>query len=168
MVEDNDKNLWLTTPSGIYRINNNRNEVSKFSKEFGINPQSLNGVSPYKANDGQLFFGTVNGYYSFYPDKISSNEKPPEIVLTDLRIADRSVKPGSGSALKEDLLQAKQIELSHDQNVFLSYLMLSTTAIPMQTKPCTCSKIMIRAGALQVQSILRITTTFRPVIILFA
>ena len=28
------------------------------------------------------------------------------------------VKPGTGSPLKEDLLQAKQIELSHDQDVF--------------------------------------------------
>ena len=34
MVEDNDKNLWISSPTGIYRINNNRNEVSKFSKEF--------------------------------------------------------------------------------------------------------------------------------------
>ena len=118
MVEDNDKNLWITTTTGIYRINNNRNEVSKFSKEFGINPASLYGVLPYKANDGQLFFGNTNGYYSLYPDKISSNAKPPEIVFTDFRIADQPVKPGSGSALKEDLLQAKQIELSHDQNVF--------------------------------------------------
>jgi len=119
MVEDNDKNLWITTTTtGIYRINNNRNEVSKFSKEFGVNPASLNGISPYKANDGQLFFGSVNGYYSLYPDKVSGNTKPPEIVLTDFRIAGKQVKPGSGSILKEDLLQAKQIELSHDQNVF--------------------------------------------------
>ena len=118
MVEDNAKNLWITTPAGIYRINNKRNEISKFSKEFGINPANLNGISPYKANDGQLFFGNATGYYSLYPDKISSNAKPPEIVLTDFRIADQPVKTGSGAALKEDLLQAKQIELGYDQNVF--------------------------------------------------
>ena len=118
MVEDNDKNLWITSATGIYRINNNRNEVSKFNKEFGINPASLNFLSPYKANDGQLFFGSTTGYYSLYPDKVSGNTKPPEIVFTDFRIAGKQIKPGSGSILKEDLLQAKQIELSHDQNVF--------------------------------------------------
>ncbi len=118
MVEDKAKNLWITTPTGIYRISSNRNEVSKFSKEFGINPANLNGISPYKANDGQLFFGSATGYYSLYPDKISSNAKPPEIVLTYFRIADQEVKPGISSPLKEDLLQATQIKLMHDQNVF--------------------------------------------------
>ena len=118
MVEDNDKYLWITTPTGIYRINDKRNEVSKFGKEFGINPAMLNGIAPYKANDGQLFFGSTTGYYSLYPDKISSNAKPPEIVFSYFRIADQPVKPGSGSPLKEDLLMAKQIELSHGQNVF--------------------------------------------------
>ncbi len=118
MVEDNNKNLWIASPAGISRINTNLNEVSKFAKGFGINGASLGYKSAYKANDGQLIFGNPNGYYSFYPDKISSNAKPPEIVLTDFRIADRSVKSGSGSALKEDLLQAKKIELSYDQDVF--------------------------------------------------
>jgi signal transduction histidine kinase/ligand-binding sensor domain-containing protein len=118
MVEDNAKNLWITTVTGIYRISSNRNEVSKFSKEFGVTQASLNGISPYKASDGQLFFGSTTGYYSLYPDKISSNAKPPEIVLTYFRIADQEVKPGTSSPLKEDLLQAKQIKLSHDQNVF--------------------------------------------------
>jgi signal transduction histidine kinase/ligand-binding sensor domain-containing protein len=118
MVEDNDKNLWITATTGIYRINNNRNEVSKFGKGFGISPASLYGISPYKASDGELFFGSNNGYYSLYPEKISAYTKPPEIVLTDLRIAGKPAKPGTSSPLKEDLLRAKQIELNHDQDVF--------------------------------------------------
>ncbi|MEP6597251.1 MAG: two-component regulator propeller domain-containing protein, partial [Ginsengibacter sp.] len=117
MVEDNSKNLWILSPSGIYKINN-RDEVSKFSKSFGINGSGLNYISAHKANDGQLIFGNSNGYYSFYPDKISSNTKPPQIVLTDFRLGDQQVKPGSGSALPEDLLQAKQIVLSYNQDIF--------------------------------------------------
>ena len=73
---------------------------------------------PYRGNEGELFFGSNNGYYSLYPDKISAHTKPPEIVLTDFRIAGKPAKPGTSSPLKEDLLQAKEIELSHDQDIF--------------------------------------------------
>lgn len=115
MVEDNEKNLWTASTSAIYRINS---EVSKFSKGFGIRDGSLIPISAYKANDGQLIFGNQTGYYSVYPDKISGNPAPPEINLLEFRIAGRPILPGSSTALKGDLLHAKEIELNHDQDVF--------------------------------------------------
>src|SRR4030095_8332825 len=118
IVEDNNKNLWVSSTSGIYRIINDKNETSRFSKGFGVNAGSMFFLSAFKAYDGQLIFGNTQGYYSIYPDKISSNAKPPEICLTEFRITDPPVKPGAGGPLKEDLLRAKQIVLGFNQDVF--------------------------------------------------
>jgi hypothetical protein len=118
MLEDNNKNLWIVSNNGIYRINTRLNEVSKFGKDFGINSNSLNYKAAFKNADGELFFGTTTGYYSFHPDKISSNPNPPEINLTAFRIGDQQVKAGKGNALEEDLLLAKQIKLGYNQDVF--------------------------------------------------
>ena len=117
IVEANDKSIWITSPSTIYRINKERNKVSRFSSGFGVNG-NINNVAAFKSQDGKLIFGDRTGYYSLNPDQISSNTKPPEIVLTEFRISDRLLKPGAGSPLKEDLLLVKQIELSYDQDVF--------------------------------------------------
>ncbi len=117
IVEANDKSLWITSLSAIYRINKQRNGVSRFGKGFGVQGV-LNYVASYKMQDGQLIFGDGTGYYSLYPGQINRNTKPPEIGLTDFRIAGLMIKSGTGSPLVEDLLQAKKIELNYDQNVF--------------------------------------------------
>ena len=49
----------MLSSTGIYRINTNRNEVSKFSKGFGVNPGLVYIIAAYKANDGQLIFGNA-------------------------------------------------------------------------------------------------------------
>jgi signal transduction histidine kinase/ligand-binding sensor domain-containing protein len=115
MVEDNNKNLWVSAQSAIYRINN---DVFRFSRDFGIRDANLVPLSAHKASDGQLIFGHGTGYYSVYPEKISGNPIPPEINLSEFRIAGRPVYEGTSTALKEDLMHAKEIQLSHDQDVF--------------------------------------------------
>jgi signal transduction histidine kinase/ligand-binding sensor domain-containing protein len=117
IVESNDKSLWITSPAVIYKINKERNVVSRFGKGFGV-IGNIGYATSFKTPDGMLIFGNGTGYYSLYPDQISSNAKPPEIALTEFRIADRIIKPEAGGPFGEDLLQAKQIELNHDQDVF--------------------------------------------------
>ncbi|MBZ5859593.1 sensor histidine kinase [Flavihumibacter profundi] len=108
LAEDNEKNLWITSNNYLYRLNKDRNEVSRFGKEFGIGPAGFSGLKPFKAGDGQLLFGTEHGHFAVYPEKISGNTRPPEIVVTEFRIA--------GRPAKKDLLSAKEIELDFNQD----------------------------------------------------
>jgi ligand-binding sensor domain-containing protein/signal transduction histidine kinase len=118
IAEDNNKNLWVISPAGICRISSNRYEVSRFGKGFGINAQFLFYLGAFKAYDGKMIFGNILGYYIVNPEKISNNATRPEIVLTEFRISDQPVKTGPGSPLKESHLEAKQIVLAHNQDVF--------------------------------------------------
>ncbi len=45
IVEDNKKNLWLTTSNQIVRINQDRNEVSYFGPNYGISQKTFNFLS---------------------------------------------------------------------------------------------------------------------------
>jgi signal transduction histidine kinase/ligand-binding sensor domain-containing protein len=110
IVEDNEKNLWVASSENIYRISAARNEVTKVGKDFGVT-QELSFLAGFKDRQGQLIFGTIDGYYLFSPASIIGNSKPPEINLTDFAIGDDHLKIG-------DIATTKQITLNHRQNSF--------------------------------------------------
>jgi hypothetical protein len=72
----------------------------------------------HKGAQGKLYFSNSSGYFAFFPDQLSKNAKPPEIILTAFRLSDQVVKPGKQSPLTESLLQAKIIRLHYNQNAF--------------------------------------------------
>jgi signal transduction histidine kinase/ligand-binding sensor domain-containing protein len=115
MVEDDQKYLWLQTTLGMMRLNPQRNETVN----FGISRTNLDFNSNcYKGRDGKLYFTEPGGYYSFYPADFTQNIKPPEIIFTSFRLANKLIKPGNGSPLKESLSHATEIRLRYNQNIF--------------------------------------------------
>ena len=121
--EDRNKNLWLAAVSGIYKLDKDRKISTRFGKSHGYHGSTTyySGNGFYKGVDERLFMGNVNGFYSFYPEKISSNPNPPEIFITDFQIADQSVIPGPGNAITEDLMAEKNINLKYNQDIFSFY-----------------------------------------------
>lgn len=118
LLEDNQKNLWIGTSSGIMRIDPKRNETSFFGENFGIVKNSLSWGSVYKGLSGELYFGNQTGYYRIDPVDFLKNLNPPEIVISSFRIADQPIKPARNSPLKEPLSKVKEIKLGYSQNVF--------------------------------------------------
>lgn len=101
---------------GICRLNAQRNKVIIFSRQE--DPTWYNGTGSYKGKSGELFFGGGSGYFTFFPQQLTGNAKPPQIVLSAFRIADQPIVPGKESPLKEPLSQTKEIWLNYKQNVF--------------------------------------------------
>lgn len=116
-VEDDTGNLWLTTASGIVRVNPKRDESTLFGKSYGINGHDFFTLSSGKNKEGKLFFGSQSGYYSFFPDEITQKKRPPEILITAFRISNKPVQFGNGSPLTEPLSSVKEIKLNYDQDV---------------------------------------------------
>ena len=51
-------------------------------------------------------------------EELLKNQKEPEIIFSGFRLADQTVVPGSNEPLKENLSEAKEINLQYYQNVF--------------------------------------------------
>ncbi len=86
MLLDKAGNLWLGTKRGITKMNIENEEFTGFDISDGLQGYEFNIGSAFIAKDGELFFGGISGYNSFYPDKMQRNQFKPEVVITSLEI----------------------------------------------------------------------------------
>ena len=116
IIEDNAKNLWLTSPSAIIRLNPSTKETFVYGSRFGISPNSLfEWEATYKNGKGQLFIGHQKGFYIFSPEELSF-KTDFKIIITDLFINTISVLPGKGSLLQKQVDEISDLNLKYNQN----------------------------------------------------
>jgi len=115
IIEDVNGDIWIGTSRGLSRIDGkNGTMVSYFSEEDV--PFSVGQFSA-KNRNGELFFSTWdNGILSFHPDSIQKNPRPPEVVISELRINNQDVFPGESNILDKSILHTREIILTYDQN----------------------------------------------------
>ena len=120
-LEDLNGDLWASTNKGISKYDTKTKTVRNFSIEDGLQEGEFKPHSAFKAKSGMLYFGGVNGYNSFFPDKIIANSYNPPIVLTDFQIFNQSVpiaqNGNDSSPLKQDISETKSIRLSYKQTI---------------------------------------------------
>lgn len=92
IIEDNNKDLWLSTDNGIFRFNVERNEFKKYDILDGLQSREFSGGSYFKSDNGELFFGGINGLNYFYPDSVKSNTYMPPVVITSIKILNENIK----------------------------------------------------------------------------
>ena len=116
--EDNYGNLWISSVAGLtMMVRGNADE-----KETFVNIDIKDGLQGYtfttatwKSNVGELYFGGRNGINVFLPGK--TNQTMPKIVLTDIKISDKSVLGNmDNSPLTNALNNMEELNLSFDQN----------------------------------------------------
>jgi signal transduction histidine kinase/ligand-binding sensor domain-containing protein len=116
IIEDNSKNLWLTSPSAIIRLNPSTKETFVYGSRFGISPNSLLPyAATYKDEKGQLFIGSPNGFYTFSPEELSV-KTDLKIIITDFFINTLPVLPGKGSPLQKQVDEISDLDLKYNQN----------------------------------------------------
>ena len=82
-IEEDDKgNLWISTNRGLSRFKPVEEEFYNFSITDGLQNYEFNIASSYRSNDGEIFFGGISGFNSFYPDSIKINISPPKLEIT--------------------------------------------------------------------------------------
>jgi signal transduction histidine kinase/DNA-binding response OmpR family regulator len=78
-----------------------------------------------------LFFGGLQGFNYFNPGELTTNRNVPMVIMTDLKVANKSVVPGNESPIKEHISVAGEIRLDYKQNFALSFVALNYT-LPRQ------------------------------------
>ncbi len=69
--EDEDANLWIGSYLGLIRFNTINKGVSIFTVNDGLPSDEFNRISSYKATNGRMYFGGVNGLISFDPIELN-------------------------------------------------------------------------------------------------
>jgi len=112
ILEDDQQSLWINTSIGLFRLANDRSQISYFGKKHGLIPPSfVQQHGCFKGKGGELVFvdNINNGYYAFFPEQMKTNVAPPDLNITGFRIGDQPV----GS-----FKQTNEIHLAYQQNVF--------------------------------------------------
>ena len=77
--------LWCSTNKGIFKLGDKSN-ILQLKKEDGLQENEFNTNVIAKSDDGEMFFGGVNGVSSFYPDAITGFEEKINLVITKISI----------------------------------------------------------------------------------
>ena len=109
ILEDNNKNLWLSSDNGIYRFNIVNNFITHYDLQDGLQSIEFSGGAYFKAKDGEMFFGGINGLNYFYPDSVMNNSFIPTVVITSIKVFNQNLNG-----------EKEEITLPYDKN-FISF-----------------------------------------------
>ena len=116
--EDDNGNLWLGTNKGISFFDEKDEFFINYSMEDGINGTMMNSESALNLDNGLILIGGAEGINLFDPRKMNLSDYKPNLVITDFKIFNKSIKIGKNNQFKESIQSMSEIELSYDQDVF--------------------------------------------------
>lgn len=118
VLKDNKNVLWISTNFGLSKLDLKlyaKNQIAQFKNYFeidGLQSNEFNQGAYHVSNDGEMFFGGINGFNSFYPEKVIDNPHQPPVYFTSFKIFEKEVE------LDSNISQKKYLELSYKDQFF--------------------------------------------------
>ena len=122
ILEDDKYCLWLSTNKGISKFDIQKNEFTNYDITDGLQSYEFNHAAAKRAKDGEMFFGGIAGFNSFYPQKLPINPYEPQIVFTSFEIIDNKGFKYFYSGGKNMLMEVK-----HNQSFQVKFAALDFT-----------------------------------------
>jgi ligand-binding sensor domain-containing protein/signal transduction histidine kinase len=113
MLEDKNGNLWISTNRGISKFDVGRKRFRNYQEKDGLQSLEFNSYAYHKAKDGEMFFGGIAGFNSFYPEEEPLNDYIPPVYLSSLALHGKSLRLDSLFGV------CNYINLSHNENSLL-------------------------------------------------
>jgi PAS domain S-box-containing protein len=92
IIEDNRGNLWFSTGSGLAMKDPGDETSQTFLVEDKLLGREFNIKAVFKGDDGEMFFGGIDGLVSFYPDSLRDNSYIPPIRITSLEKENNGIR----------------------------------------------------------------------------
>ena len=122
LVTDNYGFVWVTGINKIYKVNPKNYSTIAFSTNDGIQISEFQRNAGYKAPNGKIYFGGINGGVGFNPKIVRENKRLDKLVFTDLLMFNRPVYVGQRSGGKQiinsDINEAKNITMAYNDCFF--------------------------------------------------
>jgi signal transduction histidine kinase/ligand-binding sensor domain-containing protein/DNA-binding response OmpR family regulator len=120
ILQDDENFLWISTNRGISKFDIRKKEFRNFDIKDGLQGNEFNRGVCFKTNSGNFLFGGVNGLNIFNPAEIKDNPNIPNVVLTDLKIKNKSVAFGENEKIiKEHISAAKEVVLPYNFSMLI-------------------------------------------------
>jgi len=120
MEEDLKGTLWLSTNLGLVSFDPDKEAFTIYTIEDGLLSNQFNDRSSFRAEDGTLYFGCIEGFISFNPSEIKqTRDINVKALISDFAVQGNPVEiEAKGSPLDKSISFQKEIVLSHSQNSF--------------------------------------------------
>ncbi len=122
ILEDGNGQLWISTVNGISSLDPESLTFKNYLEEDGLQSDEFNLGAAFKDSEGKLYFGGINGFNAFFPDRILPYPTPKAPVITALKVLNQEVKPGQplfdDIVLHESVSFVERIEFNSGQNSF--------------------------------------------------
>ncbi|TQV87199.1 sensor histidine kinase [Aliikangiella coralliicola] len=118
---DSEGFIWVSTNHGLARFDPKRESFDVYGESRGAQSNEFNNGAFFKAEDGELFFGGINGFNRFYPETIKNNVFPPKLAITQLLLFNRPTRPAIGnndSPLVNAMTETRSVTLDYKDYVF--------------------------------------------------
>jgi len=109
-LEDHENNLWITTNRGLSKFSKQTQTFVNYDTRDGIQGNEFNAGAYYLNNEGEMYFGGMNGFNVFHPKDIVRNRIPPRMVLTGFIVLNE--------VIESELEGGEIFRLKHTENFF--------------------------------------------------
>ncbi|OXG08972.1 signal transduction histidine kinase [Flavobacterium araucananum] len=119
ILEDADKNLWISTNQGIIKYSTILKTVVIYDQKDGLTSNEFNDNAALKLDSNQFYFGSPSGATYFDAKKISLNPYAPQVLITNLKIKNETINPNDAiGILEKSIGYTKTITLDYDKANF--------------------------------------------------
>jgi len=122
ILEGNNNDLWISTNNGISNYDKTEDKFSNLGTSDGLQALNFRKNAFFKAKDGTMYFGGINGFNKFNPDGFQKNTTPPKIEIVGFKVFNKDVEINEeilGKAiLEKEISETDFIVLKNSHNSF--------------------------------------------------
>ncbi len=109
LLEDHNGRLWMSTSSGISMFDPQTELFKNYDRNNGIEITEFTPGSGVVTADNEIYFGGNDGFISFKPDELKSNNYMPPVVITGISINNNPLNT-------IEVYKSEPLRLTHEQS----------------------------------------------------
>lgn len=119
--QDHSGDFWISSNAGIFKINPvTKSNFRQFTINDGLQGNQFMERSSLMSSDGRLYFGGINGFNAFQPERFVDNTYIPPVYVTDIRFPYETDEAEVKKLLnlEKPLYMTDKLTLSYEDNSF--------------------------------------------------
>ncbi|MBY0432857.1 MAG: GHKL domain-containing protein [Cyclobacteriaceae bacterium] len=116
ILEDDQGTLWMSTNNGICNYDPDTKQVRNYGLSDGLLALEYNAYAFAKGKNGRMYFGNSEGVTAFTPALLRKNARPPQVVITDVKLFNKSITAGIDAPYLKSSSTDDGLTLEYNQN----------------------------------------------------